>query len=165
MRIFSIAISLWVFTVALAGCQSSDPHAASSSSSPVPSPSSSTPGASPSPIALKSKIDPCALLTSDELKAVQSEALQTTLPSEREYGEYLIAQCYYQLPTITNSVVVNVTTPKEAGSLLKNFGEARAPKLDVERNPKKRNRARKKSPELARTHIGKPAELPAPCTS
>ncbi len=121
MRIFSIAFSLFVFTVALAGCQSSDPHAASPPSSATPSPSSSTPNASPSPIALKSRIDPCALLTSDELKAVQSEALQTTLPSEREYGEYFIAQCYYQLPTITNSVVVNVTTPKERGKSVKEF--------------------------------------------
>jgi len=121
MRIFSIAFSLCVFTVALAGCQSSDPHAASPPSSPTPSPSSSTPNPSPSPIALKSRIDPCALLTSDELKAVQSEALQTTLPSEREYGGYFIAQCSYQLPTITNSVVVNVTTPKERGKSVKEF--------------------------------------------
>lgn len=115
MRIFSIAFSLCVFTVALAGCQSSDPHAAS------PPTSSTTPTASPSPIALESSIDPCALLTSDELKAVQSEALQTTLPSEREYGEYFIAQCYYQLPTITNSVIVNVTTPKVRGKSVKEF--------------------------------------------
>ncbi|MGZ5480506.1 MAG: DUF3558 family protein [Pyrinomonadaceae bacterium] len=121
MRIFSIAFSLCVFTVALAGCQSSDPHAASQPGSATPSPSGSTPNASPSPIALKSRIDPCALITSDELKAVQSEALQTTLPSEREYGEYFIAQCYYQLPTITNSVVVNVTTPKERGKSVKEF--------------------------------------------
>ena len=89
MRIFSIAFSLCVFTGALAGCQSSDPHAASPRGSPSPS---STPSASPSPIALKSRIDPCALLTTDELKAVQGEALQATLPSEREYGEYFIAQ-------------------------------------------------------------------------
>lgn len=120
MRIFSIVFSLCVFTVALAGCQSSDPHAASPPGSATPSPSSSTPNATP-PIALKSRIDPCALLTSDELKAVQGEPLQTTLPSEREYGEYLIAQCYYQLPTITNSVVVNVTTPKERGKSVKAF--------------------------------------------
>lgn len=120
MRIFSIAFSLCVFSVALTGCQSSDPHAASPASSATPSPTS-TPTASPSPIALKSRIDPCTLLTSDELKAVQSEALQTTLPSEREYGQYFIAQCYYQLPTITNSVVVNVTTPKERGKSVKEF--------------------------------------------
>lgn len=121
MRIFSIAVSLCAFAVALAGCQSSDPHAASSA---TPSPTSSTSpnaNASPSPIALKSRIDPCSLLTSDELKAVQSEALQTTLPSEREYGEYFIAQCYYQLPTITNSVVLNVTTPKARGKSVKGF--------------------------------------------
>jgi len=121
MRIFSIAFALCVFTLALASCISSDPHAASPTGSASPSPSSATPeaNASPSPISLKSRIDPCTLLTSDELKAVQGEALQTTLPSEREYGEYLIAQCYYQLPTITNSVVVNVTTPKERGKSLK----------------------------------------------
>lgn len=116
MRIFSVAVSLCVFTLALAGCQSSDPHAANSA---TPSPSISTPTASPLPVARKSRIDPCALLTSDELKAVQGEALQTTLPSERGFGEYLIAQCYYQLPTITNSVVVNVTTPKERGKSAK----------------------------------------------
>ncbi|HEX6189847.1 MAG TPA: DUF3558 family protein [Pyrinomonadaceae bacterium] len=121
MRIFSIAVSLCVFTLALAGCQSSDPHAASAPGSPAPSPSGSTPGASPSPIALKSGIDPCALITSEELKAVQNEVLQTTLPSEREFGEYFIAQCYYQLPTTTNSVVVNVTTPKERGKSVKEF--------------------------------------------
>ena len=120
MRIFTIAFSVCVFTV-LAGCQSSDPHAASPASSPVPSPSGPAPNASPAPIALRSRFDPCALLASDELKAVQGEALQTTLPSEREYGEYFIAQCYYQLPTITNSVVVNVTTPKERGKSVKEF--------------------------------------------
>src|SRR5688500_3981182 len=121
MRIFSIAFLLFVLIGALAGCQSSDPHAASPPSSATPSPSSSTPNASASPIALKSRIDPCALLTSEELKAVQSEALQTTFPSEREYGAYFIAQCYYQLPTITNSVVLNVTTPKERGKSVKEF--------------------------------------------
>lgn len=123
MRIFSVAFSLCVFTVALAGCQPSDPHAASAPGSATPGPSSSIPAAnaSPSPIALKSRIDPCALLTSDELKDVQGESLQTTLPSEREYREYFIAQCYYQLPTITNSVVVNVTTPKERGKSVKEF--------------------------------------------
>src|SRR5918999_4887863 len=123
MGIFSIACTLFVFTVAFAGCQSSDPHAASAPGAATPSPSSSTVAAkaSPSSITLKSRIDPCALLTSDELKAVQGEALQTTLPSEREYGEYLIAQCYYQLPTITNSAVVNVTMPKERRKSVKEF--------------------------------------------
>lgn len=116
-----MAFSLCVFAMGLAGCQSSDPHAANPPGAATPSPSSSTPKASPSPIALKSRIDPCALLTSDELKAVQSEALQATLPSEREYGEYFIAQCYYELPAITNSVVVNVTTPKARGKSVKEF--------------------------------------------
>ena len=148
MRIFSIAISLCVFAVALAACQSSDPHAASSSSSPVPSPGSSTPNASPSPIALKSRIDPCSLLTSDELKAVQSEALQTTLPSEREYGEYFIAQCYYQLPTITNSVVVNVTTPKQRGKSVKEFWRSTQAEPDREKKPEEKESRSEKIAEV-----------------
>ena len=138
MRIFSIAFSLGVFTVALAGCQSSDPHAASPSSSPTPSPSGSAAQASPSPIALKSGIDPCALITSDELKAVQSEALQATLPSEREYGEYFIAQCYYQLPTITNSVVVNVTMPKTRGKSVKEFWRSTHAEAGSGKEPKEK---------------------------
>ena len=136
MRSFSIAISLCAFTVALAGCQSSDPHAASPASSPTPS--SSTPNASPSPITLKSRIDPCALITSDELKAVQSEALQTTFPSEREYGAYFIAQCYYQLPTITNSVVVNVTTPKERGKSVKEFWRSTRAEAESGKKPEEK---------------------------
>lgn len=65
---------------------------------------------------------------------MQSEALQTTLPSEREYGEYFIAQCYYQLPTITNSVVVNVTTAKERGKSVKDFW--RSTQAEAERGKK-----------------------------
>ena len=145
MRIFSIAFSLFVFTAALAGCQSSDQQAASSAGSATPSPTltSSTPGADPSPIARKSSINPCALLTSDELKAVQGEALQTTLPSEREYGEYFIAQCYYQLPAITNSVVVNVTTPKEHGKSVKELWRS----THAEPRRRKKDEAKESRPE------------------
>lgn len=52
---------------------------------------------------------------------MQGEVLQKTLPSERDYVYYFIAQCSYQLPTITNSVVVNVTTAKERGKSVKEF--------------------------------------------
>lgn len=75
--------------------------------------------ASPSPITLKSRIDPCTLLTSDELKTIQGEALRTAIPSERETSKLIIAQCYYELPATTKSVVVNVTTAKERGTSFK----------------------------------------------
>jgi len=69
---------------------------------------------------------------------VQSEALQTTLPSEREYGEYFIAQCYYQLPTITNSVVVNVTTPKARGKSVKEFWRSTHAKAERGKEPEEK---------------------------
>jgi hypothetical protein len=75
----------------------------------------------PSPVA-KSKIDVCSLLTSDELKAVQGEAYQQAQRSDRWEGEFIVAQCYYAMPTTVNSVVINVTTAQdEAG--------ARSPKV------------------------------------
>lgn len=119
MRAVSIVFSLCAL-ILVSGCKSSDPHAATTVSQ-VPEPAAT---ASPTPGTLKSRIDPCNLLTSDELQIVQGEALQTTLPSERETPELIIAQCYYRLPTITNSVVVNVTTAKERGKSLKEFWES-----------------------------------------
>jgi hypothetical protein len=76
-----------------------------------------TPASSPAPRAsaapVKSRIDVCNLLTSDELKAVQGEAYKDAQRSDRLDGEFVIAQCYYAMPTTVNSVVVNVTTAKE----------------------------------------------------
>jgi hypothetical protein len=63
---------------------------------------------------VKSKIDPCGLLTSDEIKAVQGEAFANAMRSDRQDGDFIVAQCYYALPTSVNSVVVNVTTAKDA---------------------------------------------------
>jgi hypothetical protein len=55
----------------------------------------------------------CALLTSDDLKGVQGEAYKDAQRSDRQDGDFIVAQCYYALPTTTNSVVLNVTTAKE----------------------------------------------------
>ena len=66
---------------------------------------------------VKSKIDVCNLLTSDDLKALQGEAYQDARRSDRLDGDFVVAQCYYAMPTTVNSVVVNVTTARdEAGA-------------------------------------------------
>jgi len=75
--------------------------------------SSVSPGAN-NPAAVKSKVDPCSLLTSDELKAVQGEAFANAMRSDRQDGDFIVGQCYYSLPTAANSVVVNVTTTRDA---------------------------------------------------
>ena len=63
---------------------------------------------------IKSKVDVCNLLTSDDLKAVQGEAFKDASRSDRLDGDFLVAQCYYAMPTAANSVVIDVTTAKDA---------------------------------------------------
>lgn len=56
----------------------------------------------------KSKIDACALLTSKEIESVQSEPLKETKPSEKFEGGFAVSQCYFTLPTFTNSISLTV---------------------------------------------------------
>lgn len=114
MRIVSIAV--WLCVLVPAGCKSSEPQTAPSAASVTEVTVSPEQTGSPSPVVLKSRIDPCKLLTSDELQMVQGEGLQSASPSEREYSGFIVAQCYYQLPTLANSVVVNVTTAGQPGA-------------------------------------------------
>ena len=108
LRMSVIVLSLVFF----ASCSSKDTgsantpanSAANSATSPAPTNSST----------VKSKIDPCSLLTSDEIKAVQGEAFANAKRSDRQDGDFIVAQCYYALPTSVNSVVVNVTTARDA---------------------------------------------------
>jgi len=85
--------------------------------------SSASPAAANSPAvrasapAVKSRIDVCNLLSSDDLKALQGEAYKDAQRSDRIDGDFVDAQCYYAMPTTVNSVVVNVKTAKdEAGA-------------------------------------------------
>jgi hypothetical protein len=59
----------------------------------------------------------CALLTSAEIEAVQGEPLKVTHPTGKTGGGLAISQCYFELPTPANSVVVTLTEKAEgAGS-------------------------------------------------
>ncbi len=104
------------------GCKSTD----SSVPANVPSTTASGPAAltspavtssaSPATATVKAKVDVCALLTTDDLKAVQGEAVKEAQRSDRRDGDFIVAQCYYALPTTSNSVVLNVTTANEGQS-------------------------------------------------
>jgi len=103
--------AILVATLFAAGCRSPRRGygpGVNSSGSPA---SGSSPARTSAP-AVKSKIDVCNLLTSDNLKDVQGEAYKDAQRSDRLDGEFIVAQCYYALPTTVNSVVVNVTTAK-----------------------------------------------------
>jgi hypothetical protein len=61
------------------------------------------------------KLDACALLTSDEIRSVQGEALKETKLSGGIEGGLNRSQCFFALPTFNNSISL-VVTERGAGS-------------------------------------------------
>ncbi|HMJ24753.1 MAG TPA: hypothetical protein VK475_02960 [Pyrinomonadaceae bacterium] len=115
LRAYVIIIGLLITT----GCGSTDnnpPANAGNAPASIPatmvSPATTSPAA-PATSTVKAKVDACALLTSDDLKSVQGETLKEAQRSDRRDGAFIVAQCYYALPTTSNSVVLNVTTAAE----------------------------------------------------
>lgn len=67
-------------------------------------PSSTVAQATPSPA-----LDVCALLTVEEIKNISGEAPTAVTPSRTTGGGFEVAQCFYNLPTYSNSIVISVT--------------------------------------------------------
>ena len=144
----------------LASCNSKE--TGSPTNAPVNSTSNSAANSSTSPAAnpaaVKSKVDPCSLLTSDEIKAVQGEAFANAMRSDRQDGDFIVGQCYYALPTSVNSVVVNVTTAKDTAGARNprdfwegTFGKEAGEGEDRDRDKKERaDRERKERAEKAK---------------
>jgi hypothetical protein len=61
------------------------------------------------------KSDACTLLTKEEIQAVQGEAFKDTKASHKSAGGLSVAQCYFELPTASNSVVLTVTRKADGG--------------------------------------------------
>lgn len=57
----------------------------------------------------KAKVDACMLLTSKEVQSVQGEALTEAKSSGRSEGGFSTSQCFFTLPTFTNSISLAVT--------------------------------------------------------
>ena len=70
--------------------------------------SSETPEAKPAEeVAQKADqpiVDACTLLTSEEVAAIQGEAVKETKKAEKSEGGLLVSQCYFVLPTHVNSI-------------------------------------------------------------
>jgi len=58
---------------------------------------------------LKPKLDACAMLTSEEIESIQGVALKETKPSESSANGLDVSQCFFTLPTFTNSISLVVT--------------------------------------------------------
>ncbi|HEX8280291.1 MAG TPA: hypothetical protein VF551_02850, partial [Chthoniobacterales bacterium] len=49
--------------------------------------------------------DPCRLLTSEDIQAVLGEPLKGVRPNEKIEGILKVSQCFFELPTVSQSVV------------------------------------------------------------
>ncbi len=111
---------IFCLVVLTGGCSSNDTGTTNTantpaSASPATMANPATSPATPNTATVKAKIDTCSLLTSDDLKEVQGEAVKEAQRSDRQDGGFIVSQCYYSLPTSSNSVVLNVTTASEGG--------------------------------------------------
>ena len=106
-----IAPLLCLAALSLFACsKSKSPDVASTTPSPSPARSAATtvatstssPAAAPDSFA-------CSLLTKEDIQAVQGEAFEGTKPLPGVAAGFAVSQCYFQLPTPVNSVVLTVT--------------------------------------------------------
>lgn len=82
--------------------------------------STPTPSTTPTPVAQIPQSKTCALLTAEELKEAQGEALTDAQGSEHTAGPLSMSQCFYRLPTFDKSInleVVRAAPGADAGAL------------------------------------------------
>jgi hypothetical protein len=105
-----VAPSILCAALALASCSRPAPETAPQAradASPAPqvearapSPAAAIPAAAPEVPA----IDACTLLAREEIAAVQGAEVTASTPSSRKQGGLAVAQCYFALPTTTDSL-------------------------------------------------------------
>ena len=110
--LYIVALLFLLLSAACKSNESSPPANAGAPANAAPG-TAASPGAPTNAAPVLTKLDVCNLLTSDELKSVQGEAFKVAKRSDRQDGDFIDAQCYYQMPTMANSVVLNVTTARE----------------------------------------------------
>lgn len=102
---------------------------------------SSTPGRQETR-ATRDEIDTCALLTAEEVAEILGEPLKSTKQSDESEGGLRVKQCFYEMPTFTNSVSLRLVQAA-AGE------DARDPRQVWEETfaPEKLKEAGKRAPE------------------
>jgi hypothetical protein len=114
--------------------------------------------ASPNASAPKASVDACTLLTSDEIKAVQGEPVKETKASDRQTGDFIVTQCYYELPTSSNSVSVTLTErnpDSKGGQSVKDFWERTFGK---DENKGENERKKERDQEKKKSEAGREGE-------
>lgn len=149
------AFAFCVLVIAVGSCKSSNTNqtpantssgtteTSTASSSPAQAGSPSAPPVAP---AVKPKVDACALLNSKEIEAVQGEAVRETKLSGQAGGGLQISQCFYTLPTFSNSISLLVAQKGDGADAKdpKEFWRETFIKRAVEEKEREREREREK---------------------
>jgi hypothetical protein len=97
-------------------------------------------------------LDPCALITAEEIKAVQGEAVRDVKGSRRTDTAFAVADCFYTTPTYTKSVSLEVTQRGSSGVSVREFW-----KTSFERAEQKREKKNERRKKQGRAQAGPPA--------
>lgn len=105
--------------LAVGGCSRPAPDAPAEqrrveSAAPSQTPSPAAPAPRKTQIAAPT-IDACALLTKEEIAEVQGSAVTSTTPSTHVQNSMAVAQCYFALPTSSDSLSLIVYKKPSAG--------------------------------------------------
>ena len=121
---FGLNLVLLSSLLTIAGCSAHTNQSSSGSQSAVvgasPAVVSASPVSQPYPATAPAqssgkvpKVDACGLLTSREIESVQGEAVKETKPTGQSTSGFSISQCFFTLPTFTNSVSLLVAQTGE----------------------------------------------------
>jgi hypothetical protein len=97
---------IFVLLLGVAATNCSKPKTDDRANSPQPSTTPAAPAAPAGP-------DACTLLTQEEILAVQGESVKDTKASHKLAAGLSVLQCYFELPTAANSIVLTVTRKAE----------------------------------------------------
>src|SRR6202040_168442 len=71
-------------------------------------------------LAKRPKIDPCGLISAEEVQAIQGSPMKDVKGSEQSDGSFRIAQCFYNAETFNKSVSLAVTQSDPASAKARN---------------------------------------------
>lgn len=91
--------------------------------------------------------DPCALLTADDIKTVQGEAATQIKPSRRDGTAFAVSQCFYQTPTFTKSVSLELTERGTSRKTVREMWKENVARYEEKREAKNARRVKSGKPQ------------------
>ena len=107
----ALALSASCLLVGVGGC-SKPPEPAAKTATEQPS----SPTAAAVAVPPAAPIQACALLTTEEVAAVQGEPVVGTKPSSNQGQGLAMYDCFFTLPTFTNSISLSITQASATGN-------------------------------------------------